>query len=317
MTTAPGPYRDTASPIQGERGPGYRCGFLPIKRKTLLPRRAIARGGPVPELVRAGRWALPVWLLLVASATPDKAIVDIHWYRSFASRCLGLEDDGSSRAGSKLRSMVARVLAKLVDLKMITVEEKHHKQLLVHLRALDGSGNPYAMPRRMDKVVEVPTGPLFENGWHRKLDQVELAGLLIALSEECWQFSKVGPHQWEKSRDDIARDYGLAASTWSKAKEGLLEAGLLKWDLAPIPEGSRLERVPRDRYTIDAETLNLSAENAPRYANISTPVTVTAPRTGYKLRLERQERVVLPPPVYQSGADPAPKEGYLEKRSGI
>jgi hypothetical protein len=55
-------------------------------------------------------------------------------------------------------------------------------------------------------VVEVPTGPLFENGWHRKLDQVELAGLLIALSEECWQFNKVGRHQWEKSRDDIARE---------------------------------------------------------------------------------------------------------------
>jgi hypothetical protein len=231
-------------------------------------------------------------------------MVDLRWYRSFAKRCLGLEDDGSDSAGSAVRSTVTRVLGKLVTLNLIVIEQKHHNQLLIRLKALDGSDKPYVMPRRTEKVVEVPTGPLFMNGWHRKLDQVELAGLLIALTEETWQFRKVGEHQWEKSRDQIASDYGLAASTWSSAKNGLLTAGLLGWDLGPIPPGSRPERVPRDRYTVHAETLNLKADTAPVYMNIPTPVTITAPRTGHKLRLERQQRVRVKLPTEVSATSP-------------
>jgi hypothetical protein len=279
-----------------ERKPSHSCGFLPVKHQTLLPRRAVARGGPVPALVRAGRWHLAVWILLIASASPDRAKVDLRYYRFFANRCLGLEDDGSDSAGSSLRSLITRILNKLVELNLIVIEGKLNNHLIIQLLALDGSGHPYVMPRRSEKIVEVPTGSLFANGWHRKLDQVQLAGLLIALTEETWQFNKFDAHQWEKSRDAIARDYGLAPSTWSKAKEGLLAAGLLAWDLGPIPSGSRTDRVPRDRYTVHAETLDLQADSAPIYSNVSTPVTVSAPRTGHKLRLQRQQRVALTAP---------------------
>jgi hypothetical protein len=300
MTTTT-PSSDGALEARGS----YRCASLPVKETTLLPRPSVARGGPVPELVRAGRWALPVWLLLVAAASPDRAIVDLRQYRRFATRCLRLIDDDT---GSTLRSTVARVLDRLAKLKLITVEEKRHGHVIVQLLALDGSGDRYAMPRRSEtKVVHVPTGQLFANGWHRKLTHVELAGLLIALTEETWQFNKFGPHQWEKSREEIARDYGLAASTWSKAKEGLLAAGLLDWDIPQLRPGSRPDRVPADRYTVHVEPLAIDPATAPRFAGRAVPMTITAPGTGAKLRLHRQRRIEVPPAPTPAKVVPMPR----------
>jgi hypothetical protein len=133
-----------------------------------------------------------------------------------------------------------------------------------------------------------------DDGGYLDVPLVELAQPrlhVLPLTEETWQFNKVGLHQWEKSRDQISRDYGLAASTWSRAKDGLLATGLLAWDLGPIPGGSRMTRVPRDRYTVHAAALSLSHESAPMYSNVSTPVTVKAPRTGKNLRLHHQKRI--------------------------
>jgi hypothetical protein len=251
--------------------------------------------------------ALPVWLLLVAAATPDKAVVSLRSYRSFARNSLGLPDTGT---GSSLRSAITRVLAKLAHRQLIAVEETPRGRIVIQLRALDGSGDPYTMPRASEtKVVRVMTGPLFANHWHQRLTAVELAGLLIALTEESWQYKKFGPHQWEKSRDAIARDYGIAASTWSKAKKGLCAAGLLEWDLPELGVFSQPDRVPADRYTVHSETLELEATAAPSYVNVSTPRTVTVPTTGAKLRLYRQTRVEVSKPannvvpIYRPKAD--------------
>lgn len=258
----------------------------------------------MPALVRSGRWHLPVWLLLVAAATPDKARVRLRWYSSFATGCLGLPN---TTPPSSLRSTITRVFSRLESLNLLSFEEKHHGQVVVQLRALDGSGAPYAMPRRAEtKVVYVPTGPLFANRWHKKLSAVELGALLVALTEETWQYKKFGPHQWEKSRDAIARDYGVAASTWSKAKEGLLAAGLLEWDLPRLRPGVRPDRVPIDRYTVHPETLSLDAMTAPEFVNLSDPKTITAPGTGAKLRLHRQYRLQVP--------DPSPKVVRMRRR---
>jgi hypothetical protein len=267
----------------------YRCGSLPIKQATALPRHAVAAGGPVPKLLRSGRWPLAVWLLLVAAASPGPAMVELGFYRNFASRSLGLRGNPSS-----IRSTITRTLERLAALKLITVEEKSHGHVTVKLLALDGTGRPYVMPRHeQTRIVRVPTGPLFANGWHKKLSPVELAGLLIALTEESWQFNKVGPRQWEKTRKKIAADYGLATSTWSKAKDGLLACGLLEWDLSPLPAGSPPEAVPMDRYTVHTDPLDLDPELAPRYEALTAPVTVTAP-SGRKFRLHSQARVEIP-----------------------
>lgn len=272
----------------------FHCGSLRIKETTVLPRQAVARGGPVPALVRSGRWPLPVWLLLVAAATPERALVDLRYYRIFASGCLGLSL--SDRRGGSVRSTVARALARLVELRLVTVEEKRHGRLIVQLLALDGSGAPYAMPQRaVTKVVHVPTGLLFANGWHRALTTVELASLMIALTEESWQFHKFGQHEWEKSRVQIARDYGIAASTWSRGKDGLFGRGLLKWDLPTLAPGSGPERVPTDRYTVDLSSLALRPEDAPRFMAWPIPTTITAPGTGMPLRLHRVGRIQISP----------------------
>lgn len=231
----------------------YSCGPLMVKAITVLPRSSVTRGGPVAELIRGGRWALPVWLLLAAAASPDRATVDIRWYRCFASRCLGLVDEGS---GSSLRSTVSRMLARLTRLNLITVEQKLNGGVVIQLLGLDGRGGSYAMPCRSENgVIHVPTGPLFSNEWHRILSSVEIGGLLIALAEESRQVNKFGLHQWEKTRDEIAKDYGIAASTWSKAKDGLLAAGLLEWGLPHRCPATSQWTVPKDRYTVHVETL--------------------------------------------------------------
>jgi hypothetical protein len=277
-----------------DQAPRYTCGGHVIKANTILPRSCVAGEGVVPRLIRSGRWHLPVWLFLIATATPDKATVSLRSYSSFATGCLGLAD---TEHRNSLRSKVTRIFARLEDMELIAVDEKRHGRMVLQMRALDGSGGPYSMPRRREtKVVYVPTGPLFSNRWHQKLTAVEIGGLLIALTEETWQYRKFEPHQWEKSREAIARDYGIAASTWSKAKEGLLSAGLLEWDIPRLRSGSQPERVPIDRYTVHPETLNLDAITAPQFVNLSDPQTITAPGTGAKLRLHRQVRIKVPPP---------------------
>src|ERR1700680_2993157 len=82
-----------------------KCGGLIVKETTILPRAAVAKGGPVPELVRRGRWFLPGWMLLVAAASADKATVDMGYFHNFATRCLGLAE----LKDSSLRSAVSRV----------------------------------------------------------------------------------------------------------------------------------------------------------------------------------------------------------------
>jgi hypothetical protein len=281
---------DSSPEPRGRLAATARCGFLPLKQTTVLPRRSIAAGGPVPVLVGSGRWALPVWMLLVAAANPTRAIVDLHYYRNFGTRCLGMD----GKHPSTLRSIVARTLSRLAQLRLITVHEKRYGQVIVQLRALDGSGDPYTMPhRKTTKVTHVPTGPLFGNGWHLELTHVELAALLIALTEESWQHNKFGPHQWEKPRDAIARDYGIAASTWSKGKQGLFTHGLLDWDLPQLDTGSRPERVPVDRYTVDISALALTPKDAPRFTALSVGQTITAPGTGDPLLFHRHIRVPL------------------------
>lgn len=263
----------------------------------MLPRSSIARNGPVPKLLRSGRWALPVWLLLVAAAN-ERAMVDLRYYRNFATRCLGMSDGKAS----SIRSVVSRTIERLATLRLISVDERRHGSLIVQLRSLDGDGEPYTMPHRAHtKVVHIPTGAFFANAWHLSLSHVEVAALLISLTEETWQHSKFGPHQWEKSRKAIARDYGIAASTWSKGKGGLLRLGLLSWDMPQLAIGSRPERVPVDRYTVNIAPLGLRPEQAPRYIGVNIPRTVTSPTTGKRLRLNRQMRVQLT----QRGSGPA------------
>jgi hypothetical protein len=271
-----------------------KCGALVVKDITILPRDSVGRGGPVPKLVRKGRWALPVWLLLVAAAEAEYATVDLGFFHNFATRCLGLKGNDSS-----LRSLVSRVVHTLVEMRLIQVVATTHGRTVVQLLDLFGRGEPYRMPRRDEtKLVYVPTGNLFGNGWHlrrddgRGVDHVELAALLIALTEESYQFKKYGSHQWEKSRQKIAKDYGIAASTWSRGKAGLLTNGLLHWDIT-IVRGSR--RVPSDRYTVDIGPLALMPQDAPQYIGIKSAVSVKSPKTGKKLRLHRQVRVQVKP----------------------
>ena len=264
----------------------YHCGPLIVKATTLLPRSSVSRSGPAPKLLRSGRWHLPVWLLLVAAATPGEATVFIRWYGNFGAQCLGLPRTSTTRA------TVTRVLKHLERERLITFADRRQGRTLVRLLALDGSGDPYSMPRHV-KTVRVPTGPLFQNGWHKHLSPAELDGLLIALTEVHWQYGKVGERQWEKSRDAVARDYGIAASTWSKAKQGLLEKGLLEWDLAGAGMFARPEKVPTDRYTVHPETLELDPAGAPSYQNLSIPTGITAP-SGAVLRMHHQLRVQVP-----------------------
>jgi hypothetical protein len=274
-----------------------RCGSLIVKNVTLFPRSSIARSGPVPALISKGRWALPVWVLLVASANA-KAIVDLGFYHNFATRSLGL----TGLKDSSLRGLVARVVRQLVEMKLVEVVEANHGHNLVRLLDLDGKGKPYTMPRRTEtKVVYVPTGDLFGNGWLRDrtdgrgLNHVELGALLITLTEESWQYNKYGPHEWEKSRGAISRDYGIAASTWSEGKAGLLAKGLLHWDMPGLVQGSRRVRIPADRYTVDVTPLTGLPEDAPQYRGVPLPVTVRSKATGRKLRLYRQWRLEVKP----------------------
>jgi hypothetical protein len=286
--------RRTAAETTVKKANFRRCGPLIIKDITVLPRASVARGGPVPALVRRGRWSLPVWLLLVAAATADKATVDMGIYHNFATRCLGL----TGLKDSSLRSVVTRAVRTLVELRLIEVTETHHGRTIVHLLDLLGHGDPYTMPRRDEtKLVYVPTGNVFENGWHRArtddlgLDHVELAALLIALTEESWQYKKFALHQWEKSRRAISQDYGIAASTWSKGKAGLVKKGLLQWDMPQLVPGSRRMRIPSDRYSVDVTPLAVKPEAAPRYVAVPVPVTITSKATGKKLKLHRQWRL--------------------------
>jgi hypothetical protein len=273
----------------------YHCGPLIVKASTVLPRSSVSRSGPVPRLLRSGRWHLPVWLLLVAAATPAEATVFIRWYGNFGAQCLGLPRTSTTRA------TLTRVLKYLEREGLISVVDRRQGRTLVRLLALDGSGEPYSMPRQV-RTVRVPTGPLFQNGWHRRLSPVELDGLLIALTEVHWQYGKVGAQQWEKSRDAIARDYGIASSTWSKAKQGLLEKGLLEWDLPGAGMFATPEKVPADRYTVHPETLQLDPAAAPSYQNVSIPTAVTAP-SGAVLRMHRQLRVQAPGEAAAPGRD--------------
>src|SRR5207245_837228 len=76
----PAPAASVASTVAspsswGEVRPGYSCGFLQIREAILLPRHAVTRGGPVPQLIRSGRWALAVWLLLIAGSSPKGGVI--------------------------------------------------------------------------------------------------------------------------------------------------------------------------------------------------------------------------------------------------
>jgi hypothetical protein len=228
---------------------------------------------------------------MVAAATPGQATVELRNYYYFAVQCLGLDREGIL---SSLRSTVTRALGRLADLKLITIEQKHHNRVVIRLLALDGSGGPYAMPRRnQTKVVYVPTGVLFQNAWHQRLTQTELTALLVALTEETYQFKKFGPHQWEKSRDKIAIDYGLAPSTRSKGKDGLYKLGLLEWTYVP-PSRRQRRDVTADRYTVHADVLSSTPEEVPQYARFSEPITTTSRATGRKLQRHLNTRVELP-----------------------
>jgi hypothetical protein len=127
----------------------------------------------------------------------------------------------------------------------------------------------------------------------------QLAALLIAFTEEAYQYGKIDKATWAKSRDNISRDYGMAPSTWTEAKKELRRLGLIEYD---IPGLHGTDRVPTpdqliDHYRNYREVLELLPEDAPRYFAFSTPVTIAAPGTGDPLRLHSQQRVRLPKEV--------------------
>lgn len=94
--------------------------------------------------------------------------------------------------------MVARALDALENRRLVAVTQRRG-HVLVELLALDGSGGPYAMPAREEKVIYLP-GVLFAQGWHLELSVPALGALLISLCEESWQYRRLEAHQWAKSR---------------------------------------------------------------------------------------------------------------------
>lgn len=291
MTTTK-PSKPTVSPAaRDEKQP--RLAYLRLKNTIVLPRDAVKKGGPVPALVKKGRWPLAVWLILVASAKPDDATVNLEFCLKFATRCLGLSASPRGTASS----MVSRILDRLEDAGLIIIADRRHGHTVVKLLALDGKGGSYAMPNRSQtKVVHLPSG-LFANGWHRVLTAPQLAALLIAYTEEAYQFNKIGTATWAKSRDKISRDYGIAPSTWTSAKKELRRWGLLDWDLPKgigAYAGREVPAAPVDVYRNYRSILEKRPDEVPQYAAFSTPITVKAPGTRDPLRLQRQQRVELP-----------------------
>jgi hypothetical protein len=266
---------------------------LAIKQTTLLPRAAVAKGGPVPKLLALRGVALPLWLLLIAAAGKDTASVDVGFYVNFASRCLGLEaPDGT------LRSTMTRALDHLVRLKLIAIKAQRHGHTVIQLRALNGTGDPYTMPHRSEKVIYVP-GALFHNGWHHTLAPKELAALLIALCEEAYQYKKHGPHMWQKSRSKIAGDYGLAASTWSEAKKGLQHWGLLRYQQVPVAHQPGALYV--DRYTVDTSVLDRRPEEVDGVISVLDRSLMRAPNTGQPMRVNQYIHITRSRPSVEKG----------------
>jgi hypothetical protein len=245
-------------------------------------------------LMRKGRWELAVWLVLIAAATIENATVDLEFASTFARRCLGL----GAKPRSTTTSIVARILSRLSDpaMPLIKVVEQRHGHHVLQLLALDGSGTPYTMPHRSKtRVVHIPS-ELFANGWHQVLTPPQLAALLIAFTEEAYQFSKIGKAMWAKSRDQISRDYGMAPSTWTEAKKELRRVGLIDYDIPGLHVTGRMPTQDQliDHYRNHRDVLELLPDEAPRYFAFSTPVTIGAPGTGDPLRLHTQQRVRLP-----------------------
>jgi hypothetical protein len=271
-----------------------KCGFLPLKDTIVLPRGCVAKNGPVPTLMRKGRWELAVWLLLIAAARLEDATVDLEFAANFAKRCLGLGD----KPRSTTTSLVARILDRLSDERMplIKIVEQRHGHCVVQLLALDGSGKSYAMPHRSQtRVIHIPS-ELLANGWHLVLTPPQIAALLIAFTEEAYQFNKVGQAMWTKSRDHIAADYGMAASTWAEAKKKLHRLGLLEYDNPRLLFADQPVKARQlvDHYRNHRETLALLPKDAQRFADVSLPVTVRAAGTGDPLRLHTHIRVPVP-----------------------
>lgn len=271
-----------------------KCGFLPLKDTIVLPRSCVAKNGPVSALTRKGRWELIVWLLLIAAAKVEDATVDLEFATTFARRCLGLGD----KPRSTTTSLVARILDRLTDKKMplIKIVEQRHGHCIVQLLALDGSGNTYTMPHRSQtRVIHIPS-ELFANGWHLVLTPPQIAALLIAFTEEAYQFNKVGKAMWTKSRDRISADYGMAASTWTMAKKELHRLGLLEYDNPRLLFADQPVKADQlvDRYRNHRETLELLPQDAPHFADVSVPVTVRAAGTGDPLRLHAHLRTRIP-----------------------
>lgn len=280
---------DTHQPQNSSDTGTLYCRTRVIKRSIALPRAAVASGGPVPALVASRRrYGLALWLFLIATADPVNHQVDLRQFVGFA-RAFGITGSAAT-----LRRTLSRSLQTLRDLHLIKIVETRHKHFIVELRDLGGTGTPYVLPDAgVTRVVRIP-GQLFSNDWHQTLTLKELVALLISLTEESWQFDPDHPGVWEKRRWHISKDYGIAESTWSDGKQGLLYWGLLDWGWsAPVRDYQRVDRLPSNRYRVDTLPLFKKPQEVDTYTFETVPsVTVIAADTGKALRIARRRRVV-------------------------
>jgi hypothetical protein len=272
------------------------CGTRPIRRTLVLPRTSVARGGPVPALVASRRrWALALWLFLLLVADPETQTVKIGQFVGFA-RAFGLKESNDS-----VRRTMSRTLATLELLRLVRIVDRRHNHFTIELRSLDGAGGDCQIPTLTDpKAIHIP-GRLFSNGWHIRLSLTELAGLLICYCETAWQFRKFTRWgMWTKRRWHIAQDYGIAQSTWSQAKEGLRQHGLLEWhprsslewDL-PSTETDD-DAVPPNVYQLWTLPLRGDSEAAPRFEAVPIEgLYITSPTTGTRIYVADRRRVEI------------------------
>lgn len=281
-----------------------RCGTLIIKRRLLLPRRSIEKNGPLAQFVgraRRGGFAMDLWLVLAATADPGNATV-IAKYAKLAYAVTGNKGDLSSDAA---RAKVTRTL-KVLEKQGLVRLARLGRVTVISVRALDGTGGDYTLPRgTAGAFIALPSG-YFANGWHHELSVPAKAMLLIALAEENRQWVQFSGGKFVAGGDALAKRYGIARSTIEKAKTELAHRGLLRYNPEPkeLVDGDRL---PLTLFEIDLSVLDTQPEEAPRYVSFPTTFTVTAP-TGARLRRRRHQWVALPKDMPKlKGGDATPK----------
>jgi hypothetical protein len=240
-----------------------------------------------------------MWLFLLATMDPRTETVDIRQFRRFA-KALGLN---MAAPGATIRSTIARTLDTLVEAKLVRVTTRGHQQFVVQLRSLDGRDRQYEMPDgHAEKFIVIP-GELFAQGWHAELSPIELAALLISLTESSWQFRAESVGQWQKTRAQIHKKYGISESTWSRGAEGLYRRGLLEWGpsvpLRPMAdtveavledEDIVVDQVPASRYLVHSEVLSQDPGVAPRFRAVTVPVYVKVESSRKSMRLHERLR---------------------------